>query len=366
MSVVNKMLRDLEARQSQDETTPANYVPRVKPAKAQMWLTALGVLILIVLLYIGFNLIKNSTHLLNNTNVSNEVSHVEMLTTTRSLSADEVLQNQKADVEPPVLLSPDKVRLLAAVTEEAAGSQKVIQVLSDEKPVVLPISAAPAQTQAEITPLVSKESPSISEGKGAFTIKDSTQASQSVNFKQRTQDAITAGDSELAIRLLKTLVQQEPDNIDGVKKLASLLFAQGNSVEASQLLQQSLQNDPSRNDLRLMLARLSASQDKPSAALVILKSTPDERLLDESFLAYRAALAQQLGDAEQAQSDYLRLTEIDKQNARWWLGLAITHDKFGAQQEALKAYQAALGLAQLESTVNDFIRQRLKVLEGAQ
>ncbi|AGH47406.1 hypothetical protein C427_5309 [Paraglaciecola psychrophila 170] len=82
------------------------------------------------------------------------------------------------------------------------------------------------------------------------------------------------------------------------------------------------------------------------------------------YLAYRAALAQQLKQTKLAKKDYQTLTKIESDNAKWWLGLAVAKDQLGEINMAIKSYNKASSLGQLQGSVNEFIQQRITVLAG--
>jgi MSHA biogenesis protein MshN len=105
-------------------------------------------------------------------------------------------------------------------------------------------------------------------------------------------------------------------------------------------------------------------QKEPSLAMNILSEFEPSRDNQTEYLAYRAALAQQLKQTKLAKTDYQNLTRIDSDNAKWWLGLAIAEDQLGEMNMAIKSYNKANSLGQLQGSVNEFIQQRIKVLAG--
>jgi MSHA biogenesis protein MshN len=107
-------------------------------------------------------------------------------------------------------------------------------------------------------------------------------------------------------------------------------------------------------------------QKAPSQAMHILAEFQPSRDNQTEYLAYRAALAQQLKQTTLARSDYQTLTNVESDNAKWWLGLAIAEDQLGEMNMALQAYNRASSLGQLDGSVNEFIQQRITVLTGTQ
>jgi MSHA biogenesis protein MshN len=192
----------------------------------------------------------------------------------------------------------------------------------------------------------------------------SSQEKSTSSLKQRIAESLNNANVDLAQSLLQELLETEPDNIKATKKLASLLFAQGNYTQSRQLLIQGIELHPTKSDLRLMLARLYMVQNEPSLAMNILAEFQPSRNNQSEYLAYRAALAQQLKQTKLAKKDYQTLTHIESDNAKWWLGLAIAEDQLGEMNMAIKSYNKASSLGQLQGSVNEFIQQRMTVLAG--
>jgi MSHA biogenesis protein MshN len=115
-----------------------------------------------------------------------------------------------------------------------------------------------------------------------------------------------------------------------------------------------------------MLARLYVVQKDTAQAINVLTEVQPSTNTQTEYLAYRAALAQQLKQTKLARTDYKALTIIEADNAKWWLGLAIAEDQLGEMDMALQAYNKASSLGQLNVSVNNFVQQRIIILASAQ
>jgi MSHA biogenesis protein MshN len=208
------------------------------------------------------------------------------------------------------------------------------------------------------------KSPGTPEQTTSFTMTGSSQENNTSSLKQRIAESLNNDNLDLAQSLLRELLETQPVNIKARKKLASLLFAQGNYTQSRQLLVRGIELHTTQSGLRLMLARLYMVQKEPSLAMNILSEFEPSRDNQTEYLAYRAALAQQLKQTKLAKTDYQNLTRIDSDNAKWWLGLAIAEDQLGEMNMAIKSYNKANSLGQLQGSVNEFIQQRIKVLAG--
>jgi MSHA biogenesis protein MshN len=364
MSVVNKMLRDLEARKSRNEEVDANYHPPQNKHKKLLISVALLLGIVMIaftyrdLLYEENKTSKNKAAPVTNGMVvipqekrrvplplqvaSTQITTTEIAPKPMVVTNNIGLPNNLPDKEQILLDAPTRGTL------EKSVSIQSIKVKKQDK-------QSESESQDQTPP----------EQISSFSMSGVSQENNTSHLRQRIFDSLNNDNFDLAQSLLSDLLAIDPNNIKTRKKLASLLFAQGNYIQSEQLLAQGIKLHPAQSDLRLMLARLYMAQKKSAQAIDILAKFQPSTANQVEYLAYRASLAQQLKQTQLAMSDYLVLTKIEPGNARWWLGLAIIRDQLGERTIALQAYNKANELGQLDGSVNDFIQQRISVLIGA-
>jgi MSHA biogenesis protein MshN len=374
MSVVNKMLRDLEARQSQTDEINADYhAPQKKPSK-------LIILVLLILSIAAIIFALTDKRQMFGVGKSTDVTatvNKQPLSPTSPIKKMAILTEThqgKGPVQPQIVATqPSKDTNVLAIAD--TGVTLIMKVAADEKllpnqlelATETPLSLQNINSpQKQLPPQDSKElkiqeAPSET---SSFSMTGSSQEKSTSSLKQRIAESLNNANVDLAQSLLQELLETEPDNIKARKKLASLLFAQGNYTQSRQLLIQGIELHPTQSDLRLMLARLYMVQNEPSLAMNILAEFQPSRNNQSEYLAYRAALAQQLKQTKLAKKDYQTLTHIESDNAKWWLGLAIAEDQLGEMNMAIKSYNKASSLGQLQGSVNEFIQQRMTVLAG--
>ena len=368
MSVVNKMLQDLEARQASDTSVSADYQA---PQRRVHWWWILSLCLLVVLagaywlLNSSGSLLKSSQPISADTTEQNVGQETQapskpMLVAASGSQLEQVQSaEQNTSLNVPTQRIGDKQAntILVSDVNQANDFEETLPSalgLPAETQLVA-VTAPPAPKVAAIDPV---PAPSV------FSMQSSSQANQAASLRANIKDALANNNDALAITLLSTLLEQEPNNLSVLKKLASLLFANNQRQRATTLLQSSIQQNPRRGDLRLMLARLYVQQQQSPSAWTLLNEIEPEQHIEIDYWAYRANLAQQLGHYLLAKRDYIALTQAQAYQARWWLGLGITQEKLGAQSLAKEAYQKALSLAQLDAPVSDFIEQRLQILVG--
>jgi MSHA biogenesis protein MshN len=377
MSVVNKMLQDLEARQSQSDEIKADYQA---PPKKQSKLLVLVLLILAITAIIFA--ITDIDQLFAETNkvtaTTKSQSLPDAVTKKMTLASEKVPlepvelhktsdSNQTAKANIEIVATAAEVELeLELVNNVSANEPITPQALTAATPELVPLQNIATQDKPQeipsspelITQPTAAQAPS-------FSMTGSSEENNSSSLKQRIAESLNNDNLDLARPLLYELLETEPNNIKARKKLASLLFAQGNYAQSKQLLVRGIELHPTQGDLRLMLARLHVVQKEPLQAMNVLTEFQPNTNDQTEYLAYRAALAQQLKQPKLAKSDYQTLTNIESTNAKWWLGLAIVEDQLGELNKAVQAYTKAKSLGQLDSSVNDFMQQRISALAGA-
>lgn len=373
MSVVNKMLQDLEARQSQTDEVSADYqVPPKKQSK-------LFVLVLLILAIAAIMFAITDISQMFSKDGNNQVTDLntqplplaatkKMTTVSKKVQKQQQVQSQEiSDVSAkanPELVDVKDEAFANRVLDDIQISPNEPEIITDSRTSLQDVNTQNAQQDTEdsieIGIQVNPEQAS------SFSMSGSSQENNTSSLKQRIAESLNNENLDLAQTLLSTLLETESNNIKARKKLASLLFAQGNFVQSKRLLIQGIEIHPSQSDLRLMLARLYVVQKEPSEAMDVLAEFEPSIDNKSEFLAYRAALAQQLKQTKLAKLDYQTLTKIDSTNAKWWLGLGIAEDQLGETNMAIQAYTRASSLNQLQGSVDEFIKQRISVLTGAQ
>jgi MSHA biogenesis protein MshN len=369
MSVVNKMLQDLEARKSQPDEINADYQP---PQKKQLkWIYL--VLLLLAITAISFSLL-NINQLFGTTDNNNHddmANDPVQIVTQKPMDVAQVIpSNQESNLKQPETLTTASVSqntetvavVLATADEVEDLSTPERQVLLIE-PTNIPVVVKNQQSeeQASSSPLTQAQA---QPKQTSFSMSGSSKENQTTSLKQRIAESLNSNDVDLAQSLLSQLLLDEPDNLKARKKLASLYFAQGNHAQTKQLLLSGIDLHPNQTDLKLMLARLYSVQDNPEQALKVMLGVEPNISNQTEFLAYRAALAQQLKQPLVAKADYIALSALDATNAKWWLGLGVAHDQLAETNNAIKAYEKAYSLGQLDDSVDEFIQQRILVLAG--
>ncbi|SBS67681.1 tetratricopeptide repeat protein [Vibrio atlanticus] len=184
----------------------------------------------------------------------------------------------------------------------------------------------------------------------------------SINAQGRAQKALDANDLSGALKGYNEALRYDPRNEDVRQKLAILYFGKGDTRKAYELFQSGIKLNINSEKLRLGLSKLLVKANQAEAALSPLIHLPPSPTQD--YLAMRAALSQKSQQEDIALESYQKLTEVDSDNARWWLGLAIQQERQLDFTAAKQSYQGALVRVGISSQSQGFVRDRLKIINA--
>lgn len=410
MSVVNKMLQDLEARKEEPEINADYQPPRQNRSDNWFWLIAILLVIMVIAVWLGYNAIKTNqdpivpieagfqqaqtkelistapqsastnTHKESNNlsaplpiNTSSTSQTMRDKTVDTHRNSDIVDSHRNSDIVDSQLNNMDthllreKTQLpesedsIALVEGPAANEQNNVKQPSVKSPSPI-LKVKTQQTGNETQQIIADQRQGPLQG--TFAVTASNTVASEAELSQQVQIAIKRGDERIATELLEKLVTLSPDNEKARKRLASMLFSQGKHDQANGVLQQGIELQPDNHELRLMQAKLYVQMKNPSKAHELLANHTISAVQAMDFVSYRAALAQRVERFSAAKQDYLELTELQPANAKWWLGLAVAQERLGNTKMALQAYKNAKQLAQLSVEVDKFVEQRIQYLAG--
>ncbi len=368
MSVVNKMLQDLDARNASADSLAADYQP---PKKKSALPALLALLLLISVLGVAFAMFWPQSEQSAVDTTAPIESPLVSSSTVEAAPAE--IPETKVEVEiapPPEVDTPPvggETEAISQSTETMTSVDSRQEVNVDAVEPEVEATQQEASASPDSDQIASKENDFIKPVEKPASVMRITTAntpSTAHEFRQQAQAAIAAGDNISAIQALTSLVDLQPENYAASKKLAAMLFAQGRLAQAEQTLLNALAISSEYPDLRLMLARLYFQQDQADRALTTLNGAEVSAELYPEYIAFRASLAESGGHFSQARHDYQTLAVSQPNEAKWWLGLAISDERVGNKEAALQSYNRAKALNQLSVQVDEFVQQRIAFLAG--
>ena len=412
MSVVNKMLKDLEAREGVEQPQARYEPPQKKSVSA---LTIVVLLLVIVTIALAVWVLLNpapsvSSAVLPSESMpitdTNEVSLTEQRPAIlpASLTASAQPSTESAEKERAEKVSAEKVSAGQGSVEASISqnddtntpqnlskpmqtSAQVAQDTSSEKAKAtegeyLKSPSSRVASDASINPTsnpdnsptgifvaktVSKSVDSLKTAESAPVARFSKQIDNNKNapaIDEQVRLALDNNDYNTAIRLMQQKAQSHPTDISVKKKLASLLFASGQVEKAQALLQGMLVNSPDDHSVRLMLSRLYVKQGLTTLAIENANgavSSPRNPLSVE-LLSFRANLLQQYGEFDKSLNDYLVLTKRRPLEPKWWLGAAISADNLHQSALAFHAFSQVVKIdtqQTLSPNVHHYAQERM-------
>ena len=404
MSVVNKMLKDLERRHSKS-VYEADYVPiEAQRARSRKFYVSALVLVIVTGAVTWLLLPKQSIDAKGNSTVSarsnsmilpaNVSPHVASDRLVQEIPDNSQRQIAPSEQDKATLISLESAKRAAAAiaiaeaklaevnpeleqqAQNAATKAAAIQQAEQQVALIAPTTQqSEQQVKVQITDTntaeqgkfkASSEVVKVAIEKPVFKVISSNKGSSTHRMlEQRIRLSLKNGDTATAIKDLNSLIALEPRNASARKRLASLEFAQGNPTRAAFLLDQGIKLSPNDSSMRLMQARLLFRENRNTQALTLLIDHPKNMIADDELLSFRAALAEKQKDYVTSLQDYAVLLQRQPNNARWMLGLAISQDKQKMYKEAVVTYKKVKSSNQLSAQVVSFVDGRLAALVGS-
>ena len=392
MSVINQMLKDLEARRSVSEH--GRYISPASKREVS-WLIWLPVSLLlgIAVGLIFWLQIRSTERVVDPVSVAAPPTHIT--SATAAVSSAVIASREK---------EPTKT-LLAAGADHSTAANTVSGVASGSTSQALALSSGAAETKSDEAVMEESliaqddsqkggvEDGSVKEASDEVVAADSANMEEPLPVEEsvipaappqdqlqidevtlsaddeaalqrkQAEQAMDRGNLPKAREAFYALLQAKPTDTQAREKLAALLFGAGDVAGARSLLEQGIALTPDYANFRLLSARMDMSNGQKSRALTTLRGCEPDVGKNMDFYATRAALAQELGDYSLSANSYQKLTFRQPAEGRWWMGLAISYEKSGRPQAALDAYRHAQAAAGLSANSLEFVRQRLARLE---
>ncbi|WP_026960021.1 tetratricopeptide repeat protein [Aliagarivorans taiwanensis] len=412
MSVINKMLNDLEQRQQSENQAMS---PLVQTAKRPPWVMGLVVLVMLIslvaagwLLWPVFKQVDMPYSAVDVTEpapVTNQAQPLQADAAKTEVPA-QASNSAESEIEPET--TPQLVETEATPADEAALPEPSAEVKTTALPEAEPLSEpspepAPEpqfepqaeqaiveqQVEQQVEPAIksvpeAEPEPSAELAESgqdpaepkATALEAHTGESHmeviplELSREQRVElhlkrafKAMEKNDTEQAREEFSTVLRLDPSQHSAREQLAALEYGRRREAQAISLLEQGLELDSQHVPFRLLLARIFIQQQNTQQAWFYLNGHEPMVPGNVDFFATKAALAQQLGYQQDALSSYRQLVQYEPDRARWWFGYALANDHLGQYLEAHRAYQQASLLGQLSENSRQFVEQRIRQLE---
>jgi tetratricopeptide (TPR) repeat protein len=156
--------------------------------------------------------------------------------------------------------------------------------------------------------------------------------------------ALTENRLDVAERILKPHLKEDPFDVRAIRMLAELAARIGRLKDSETLLRRALEIDPNFASARANLAMVLGRLGRPAEALELLDDLFEAEPDRVGHLNLKAATLGRLGEFEQALGLYEQVLERAPNQPRVLLSYGHMLKTIGRQEEAVAAYRRAIGL----------------------
>jgi MSHA biogenesis protein MshN len=397
MSVINKMLKDLDKRGSNagDGNTVRGVVRSVPDgddrARPLIWIVFLLVAVLggalaWLLLDEPLPMVKPEQTLVISSApslVQSAPAPVEVSPPPAVVPATPTTPSEQASavvpITPPVVtaqaVEDKKIQPPPAIKSEvttqkqerpaAAKSAKV--PVPDEGAVKLALSNSlsipPAEAQQATAPTVRVRGKRGATHDAALMSKETTPEQRADNAYGKAISLIDSGQKAEAIGVLESLLVQNPKHASARQTLVGLLLDAKRTADAIRVLQEGLKLDPARTGMAMLLARVQVENGDTKAAIASLQKSLPYAARTPDYQAFLAALFQREKRHGEAIEHYRIALRLVPSNGVWWMGYGISLQAEGKSADARNAFIQAKDSGRLTPELQAFVEQRINQLK---
>lgn len=363
MSLINRMLQDLEQRRSpggEQVLLPGvrAVAPRGSERRSGWWLVTLAVLLGIIAVLAWLLQRQPSVP------VNSSVAPVVVQPPVAPVMAPAPAQ--------PTLASPPLAEIPAVPKPVAAKKAEAPPVNRAKVPEKSPEVASPAIPSVEIIKSVEEAKPAPSKndnaGKRSETIgvapaKQISPRQQAEFLYQKAAALLQQGRVTEAQESLGDALGVAPDHAASRQALASILVEKKEYAQAEQLLSDGLGRGGSQPEFAMAMARIQIERGDGAGALETLQKNLAGGKDQAAYQAFLAALLQRQGRHKLAIDHYLTALRLAPNAASSLVGLGISLQAENHPAEAQEAFGRAQTSGGLSPELQSFVEQRLKQLQ---
>jgi MSHA biogenesis protein MshN len=369
MSLINKMLQDLDARRS-DVTGAGEYgsqiraVPERGGVHAAWWVAlVLGVILACVIAWMLLQpapvpvapqaAVQPQLPLKLDTDLAQNAPQLAAMQEQNEVAAPQVA----AAAPPPETRKMDQTPQENAPDLPAARNVEKPALAADKPaPTVKPMAASAAKA---------KDAATASEPVAALNkqVRELSPQQRAENEYRRAISLIQQGKTSEAIARLEQALQLDPQHAAARQILVGLLLESKRHDDALRKTREGLNLDPAQAGLAMIQARLQLEKSELRPAIETLQRTLPHATERADYQAFLAALLQRDARNKEAVEHYLQALQRSPQNGVWWMGLGISLQAEGRGAEAQEAFSRAKASDSLSSELLAFVESKLKQLQ---
>ncbi|MBA3033057.1 MAG: tetratricopeptide repeat protein [Gammaproteobacteria bacterium] len=370
MSVINQMLRDLDARHASEQertglppqlrTLPPLPVTRSKQWRLLAAGMAAGALIagLIAVLFVDAKPAATPAEQAQALPAPAPAASNGEASLTRVDAGEMKLATQLTAFPEPILLpDPAPVDVPATPAAPAAAPSASVKPKSEPaKPPPAPVPA-PRETKAAAT---TSTPPPPAEAQIEKRSKEGRTHDQAEGEYNKGLQAVRRGDNAAGLQSLQRALELEPAHAKARQALLSVLVGSKQWSEARLVAQNGLAVDPTQTGLATILARLQFEQGDTAAALDTLARYAAHATGNADFQGLFAYLLQKQQRPGEAAQRFQAALALRPNEGRWWFGLGLALESANRAGEAKEAYAKAREVGNLPPDMASVVEQKLR------
>ncbi len=361
MSLINRMLQDLDQRQSQSQGGERGLLagvravaPRGSEQRSGWWWVALAVLLGIIIVLGWLLQMRHPVPVNPPVAVQPPVVSVIAPPPVQGLTSLRL-----SDV--PVMPKRDEVKKIELPSADRAG----IPDKSPETAAPASISLGNTKSMEEARAAPRKND---SSGKKAETVvapvKHISPQQRAEFLYQKAVVLLQQGRVTEAQDSLGESLGAAPDYAASRQALAGILVEKKQYAQAEQLLRDGLSLGRSRPEFAMDMARIQVERGDGRGALETLQQNLPSAKDHASYQAFLAAMLQRQGQHKLAIEHYLTALRLDPTSVSSLVGLGISLQAENHLTEAQEAFSRAKTSGGLSPELQNFVEQRLKQLQS--
>lgn len=229
------------------------------------------------------------------------------------------------------------------------------------QPSVPPLTAQPAPQRQPPKAVVADKAGTSS---GPITIDKQARVTRSqeqaeIEYRKGVAAYKQGHASEAAVQF-RAALREEPRHLAARQTLLSLMAEQKQWDEAQTLLKEGLELMPQQIAWAMALARIQVERDNAAGAWDTLLKYMVYGEKSADYRGFSGVLLQRLQKPKEAAIHYQAAVQLKPTEGRWWLGLGLAYEADGRKTEARDAFQHAKGTIGLSPEMLAVIEQKLR------
>ncbi len=260
--------------------------------------------------------------------------------------------------------APVLVEAVSPVPQETPVEPRDTHVHGAESAPREPLPKAPLPAVAHKAPAVISTAPVTTADAASVSrtrVRTLTPAEQARQAFEQGAAALRQGQPRRAEDLLREALALQPGHSQARLALASLQLRLQRPDEALALLAAGLVLEPRSVELARLRGHLLLQQDRLQEARRVLETAATDAGQRADYQALLGTLYQRLGEHEQAVNRYRQALRLQPDQGLWWMGLGVSLEQTHQGGAAREAFRTALGYP-LSPALQQYIQGRLTAL----